>query len=333
MVGYGLAGRYFHAPFLRAAPGFDVAAIVTANDDRRAQATADFPDATLLAGADDVWQRRDEFDLVVIATGTAMHARLATEAVDARLPVVVEKPLAATAADAAAVVERAAAADVLVVPYQNRRWDADVLTLRTLLDEGALGAVRRFDSRFERWQPAPNPSAWRQVLPSRAGGGVLLDLGIHLVDQALTLFGPARLVHSEIAARRGGADDDAFLALEHESGPISHLWASAVAAAPGPRLRVLGSRAGYLHEHLDPQEAQLRAGRSPADEGFGTLPQQHWGRLMHGEDHEVVDAERGRWAALYDGVERALRQGSPPPVDARDAVAALHVLDAARGLT
>lgn len=318
---------------LRALPGFVVAAIVTSNEERRAEAAADFPAARLFSDPAEVWRQRDDFDLVVIATATGTHARLATGAVDVRLPLVVEKPLAATAAEAAALVDRAAAADVLVIPYHNRRWDADFLTLRGLLDEGALGDVRRFESRLERWQPAADPTAWRHSLSSSAGGGVLLDLGIHLVDQALTLFGPVRRLHSEVAARRGGADDDVFLALEHESGAISHLWASAVAAAPGPRLRVLGSRAAYLHQHLDPQEAGLRGGGSPADRGFGALPPEHWGRLVHGEDHEVVDAEPGRWVAFYAGVERSLREGAPPPVEAADAVAALRVLDQARERT
>lgn len=310
-----------------------MSAIVTSNDERQAQATADFPGVRVFADVDEVWRRRDEFDLVVIATGTATHARLAGEAVDAGLATVVEKPLAATAAEAAAVVERAARAGVLVIPYQNRRWDEDFLTCHRLIDEGALGAVQRYESRFERWQPARNPSGWRESLASVAGGGVLLDIGIHLVDQALLLFGPVRRLHSEIAWRRGGADDDVFLALEHASGPISHLWASAVTAAPGPRLRVLGSRAAYLHQRLDPQEAQLRAGGSPAAAGFGESPPEHWGRLMHGADHEAVPAEPGRWAAFYEGVARSLLEGAAPPVAAGDAVAALRVLDEARQLT
>jgi predicted dehydrogenase len=159
---------------------------------------------------------------------------------------------------------------------------------------------------------------------------VLLDLGVHLVDQAITLLGPVSHVYAEVASRRGGSDDDAFVALEHRSGAHSHLWCSAVAAAPGPRLRVLGSAGGYVAEYLDGQEDALRAGHRPDEPGFGVEPRERWGRLVHGDRGDPVPSERGRWSAFYQGVQSALADGSPPPVDPADAVAALEVLEAAR---
>jgi predicted dehydrogenase len=330
LVGYGLAGRVFHGPLVRATQGLEVTGIVTRDEQRRRQAMSDFPGASLLDTADEVWARRDAFDLVVLATVPGAHTSLALAAIDAGLAVVVEKPMAVNAADARTLIEHAAARGCLVVPFHNRRWDSDQLTLRKLIDQGALGRVHRFESRFERWRPAPNPDAWRDVTPAAEGGGVLLDLGTHLVDQALALFGPVSHIHGEVRALRGGADDDVFIALHHASGVESHLWASALAAAPGPRLRVLGSQAAYVVQHLDGQEDALRAGLQPDAAGFGAETPDRWGRVVRGEAGEAVQSEPGRWLTFYEGVERALRTGSPPPVLAEDAWEALQVLDAAR---
>jgi scyllo-inositol 2-dehydrogenase (NADP+) len=191
---------------------------------------------------DELWGRATEHDFVVIATRNDSHAPLARRAIDAGLAVVVEKPLAPSAEQAATLVEHARASGKLLTVFQNRRWDSDQRTLRKLLAEGTLGDVFRHESRFERWRPEPRADAWRETAEPEKGGGVLLDLGSHLVDQALQLFGPVSHVYAEIDNRRRSAgDDDAFLALQHRSGTYSHLWMSALAAAPGPRLRVLGS--------------------------------------------------------------------------------------------
>jgi scyllo-inositol 2-dehydrogenase (NADP+) len=330
LVGYGLSGRVFHGPLVRATPGLEVTAIVTGDEHRRQQAISDFPGVALLNSAEEVWTRRDDFDLVVIATLPGSHKPLALAAIDAGLAAVVEKPMAVNTADAHKLIERAATADCLLVPFHNRRWDSDQLTLRKLLDEGALGRVHRYESRFERWRPSANPDAWRDVLPATDGGGLLLDLGTHLVDQALTLFGPVSHIRGELRALRGGADDDVFIALRHASGVQSHLWAGAVAAAPGPRLRVLGSEGAYVVEHLDGQEDALRAGLQPDAAGFGAEAPDRWGRLLHGDAGEPVQSQPGRWLTFYEGVEHALRTGAPPPVRAEDALAALEVLEAAR---
>jgi scyllo-inositol 2-dehydrogenase (NADP+) len=330
LIGYGLAGRVFHGPLLRAMPGLEVAAIVSRDGNRRAQAAHDFPDARLLETADEVWTRRDEFHLVVLATVPGSHTRLAHDAVGAGLPIVVEKPLAITADGARVLINHAASRGVLVVPFHNRRWDSDQLTLRKLIQQGVLGDVHRYESRFERWRPRANPQAWREALPAAEGGGVLLDLGIHLVDQALSLFGQVSHVYGEVQARRGGADDDVFIALHHASGVESLLWASAVCGAPGPRLRVLGSRAAYVVQHLDGQEDQLGAGRAPDEVGFGVEARERWGRLLRGDAGEAVTTEPGRWLSFYEGIERALRTGAEPPVRAEDALLALEILDAVR---
>jgi predicted dehydrogenase len=277
-----------------------------------------------------LWAVASRHDLVVVASPTGSHAALAVAAVDAGLAVVVEKPLAPRVEVARDLIERAGAAGVMLSVFHNRRWDSDYLTLRRLVADGVLGDVVRYESRFERWRPHRAPGAWREELSGDDGGGVLLDLGVHLVDQARLLLGPVSHVYAEVTARRGGSDDDVFMALQHRSGAHSHLWASAVAAAPGPRLRVLGSAAGFIVEHLDGQEDALRAGHRPDEAGFGEVPPDRWGLLVHGDEKQSAPSERGSWRTFYEEVERALRLGEPPPVDPIDSLRTLEVLEAAR---
>ncbi len=327
LIGYGLAGAVFHAPLIAAEPGLRLTAVVTSDDTRRAQARAAHPDAELLGSADEVWAARERFDLVVVAAPNRAHVTLARDAIAARLPVVVDKPLAATADEARAVVAEAHAAGVPLTVFQNRRWDGDLLTVQRLLASGELGAVHRFESRFERWRPQPKPG-WRELADPAEGGGVLLDLGSHLVDQALLLFGPATHVYGELDVRRAAArvEDDAFVAITHASGVRSHLWMSAVSAHLAPRMRVLGERAAYVKEGLDGQEDTLRAGGSPTGPDWGTGPP---GLLVAGDDARPVQTERGAYPRFYAQVAAALRGEGPMPVDPMDAVRALAVLDAA----
>jgi predicted dehydrogenase len=332
IVGYGLAGRTFHAPLISATPGLAVETVVTGNPERREQALGDLPGVHVVPIVDELWERSAEHDLVVIATRNDAHAPLARRGLDAGLAVLVDKPLATNVADAAALVDHARERGRLLTVFHNRRWDSDMRTLQGLLADGSLGDVTRFESRIERWRPDLRPDAWRESAGAAEGGGVLLDLGSHLVDQALQLFGPATHVYGEVDARRGAAgDDDSFVALRHRSGTYSHLWMSAFAAAPGPRLRVLGTRAAFVVAEVDGQEDALRAGRRPDDPApWGVEPESRWGRLVRGDDSQPVPSEPGAWPEFYAELERALREGGPPPVDPADAVAALVVLDAAR---
>jgi len=332
LLGYGLAGSVFHAPFIATTPGLRLAMIVTGNDERREQALRDHPGVEIVAAADEVWERAAELDLVVIATPNDTHLPLGLAALDAGLSVVVDKPLALNAGDGQTLVDAAAERGLMLTAFQNRRWDGDFLTLRKLLDRNELGRVHRFESRFERWRPDVG-DGWRERVPPEQGGGLLLDLGSHLVDQAVQLFGPVRGLYAEVDTRRPGAvaDDDVFLALEHESGVHSHLWASTLAAERGPRFRVLGGEGAFVKHGLDVQEEALRNGRSPADADWGEEPRERWGRLVTGDAEREVPTERGSYGSFYAGVARSLEDGTPPPVDPRDAVAVLEILDEARG--
>ena len=328
LLGYGLAGSVFHAPYIAAADGLELAAVTTRDPERRRSAEERYPGVLVLDSPDNVFERAADFDLVVVATPNRMHVPNALAAFEAGLPVVVDKPLTPTADEARRLVDAADERGLMLTVFQNRRWDGDFLTVRQLVGEGALGTVHRFESRIDRWRPQLT-GAWREQ--AAEAGGLLLDLGTHLVDQALQLFGPAELVHAEIDVRRAGAEveDDVFLALAHESGERSHLWMSLVAAQPGPRFRVLGDRAAYVKHGEDPQEAALRAGRTPGDPGWGEEPPEAWG-LLGAEEVSPVPTVPGNYTAFYDGVARALLEGGPPPVDPADAVDVLELLEAAR---
>ena len=332
LIGYGLAGRYFHRPLVAAVAGIEVTTVVTADPGRRAEAEAEIPGALVLRRPAELWRRAADHDLVVVATPTATHRALGAAALRRGVAVVMEKPLGPDRRQGAALASLAAERGLGLFPFHNRRWDAEHLTLRRLLGEGALGRVLRYESRFERWRPVASPGAWREG-PGR-GAGVLLDLGVHLVDQALDLFGPAAAVYAEVEARRGGADDDVFVAIAHRGGVRSHLWAGALAAAPGPRLRVLGTEGAFVTRFLDGQEAALRSGTAADDPDFGVEPADRWGTLHHGDDDahpsRAVPSERGDWPAFYRQVVAALAAGGAPPVGVDDALAVLEVLDAAR---
>jgi scyllo-inositol 2-dehydrogenase (NADP+) len=331
LIGYGLAGSAFHAPSVAAAEGLELAAIVTSNEERRALARDRYPSAKLLTTAKELWARASDFDAVVIAAPNRAHVPLTLAALDAGLHVVVDKPLATNAAEGRMLVERAAEGGLLLTVFQNRRWDGDFLTVRRLVDEGTFGTVVRMESRLDRWRPQVE-ARWRESPDPADGGGLLLDLGSHLVDQALLLFGSVAGVYAELACRRPGAlvEDDVFLALEHESGVQSHLSMTLVAAQTAPRFRVLGTDAAYVKEGVDVQEEALRAGRTPDEPDWGLEPEERWGRLGTDDEARPVRTERGSYLAFYDGVAAALRDGGSPPVDPTEAVAVLDVLDRAR---
>ncbi|ATY95910.1 oxidoreductase [Streptomyces cavourensis] len=339
LVGYGLAGSVFHAPLIAATEGLVLDTVVTANEERRAEARAAYPDLRFAASPDELWERADELDLVVIASPNKTHVSLATAALEAGLPVVVDKPIAGTAAEARELAALAEERGLLLSVFQNRRWDNDFRTLAALIADGELGEVQRFESRFERWRPQLK-GGWRESGDPEEIGGLLYDLGSHVVDQALVLFGPAVRVYAESDVRRPGAaaDDDTFIAITHANGVRSHLYVSATTAQLGPRFRVLGSTAGYVKYGLDPQEAALREGRRPGAAGgepWGEEVETLWGRIGSGESPLTgggtpVRTLPGAYPAYYAAVTAAIRGTGENPVTALQAAAALDVLEAAR---
>jgi predicted dehydrogenase len=323
LVGYGTGGRYFHAPLIEAADGCELAGVVVRSAPRRADLAADRPGVPTYRSLGEL--AAAGVDAVVVTTPLDTHMALVHEAVGLRLPVVSDKPFA-TDADAARNAALAAEhAGVLLSVYQNRRWDADFLTARQVLASGALGEVVSFESRMEQPLPANG-------LPT-TGGGALLDLGSHAVDQALVLFGPVHSVYAELHVLPGDYDDRFFAALRHRSGVSSHVfgnWGSQ--GEPGPRFRIAGAAATCVIEDDDGQTGRLLEGRSPAGEGagWGTVPESRWGRLYRGGAGTPIPSCTGAWSSFYAGWARAVRGEAPPPVNPWDAVATLEVLDALR---
>jgi scyllo-inositol 2-dehydrogenase (NADP+) len=329
LIGYGLGGAAFHAPLIACTPGMRLATIVTRNPERRAQAAREHPQASIVDSVQAIWDRARDHDVVVVTTSNDAHFSLAMAALAAGLPVVVDKPFAVHAAQGREMIAEARRRNLLLTVYHNRRWDSELLTVKRLLAEQAFGEVLRFESRLERWRPQPK-GGWREQGAPELAGGLLYDLGTHLIDQALHLFGPVTDVYAELDRRRPGmeVDDDVFLALTHASGVRSHLIATSLSAQPLARMRVLGSRAGYLKVHGDVQEAALRSGGRPDISGWGEEPREHWGLLGVADAAVPVRSEPGAYQQFYAGVVAALRNGAPPPVDPQDAVAGLEIIEA-----
>jgi predicted dehydrogenase len=330
IIGFGLSGRVFHAPFLATNPDFEVSIIVTSNPDRASEAARLHPAAVVVDSVDELFERagQGQLDLIVIGSPSGTHAALADRALDAGVAVVVDKPFAVTTAEGRALIEKAERLGLPFTVFQNRRWDGDFLTLASLLDAGQLGDVRRFESRFEWWKPVQAKS-WKAEATASEGGGILYDLGVHLLDQALQLFGDVEQVHAEVITRRdgGAADDDTTVLLTHTSGVRTQLWMNGMAAQVGPRFHVLGSTSAYTSWGLDPQEAQLRGGALPTDDGFGVYGEERWGLLGIDGDVLALPTQAGKYATFYEILAEAMLHGGPLPVDPRESLRSLEIIE------
>ena len=330
LVGYGLGGRVFHAPLLASAPETELVGVLTTSADRIAQLADDHPGVPAVRSLEEL--RDAGAEAVVVSSATGSHSELTDSALDLGLHVVCDKPLAIDAAHARASVAKAATAGLLLTAFQNRRWDSDFLTVRRLLDEGVLGDVHSFETRFERWAPGTPRAWWRAELPPEQGGGVRLDLVTHLTDQAVQLFGHVSSVYAEIATRRAEsvADDDVTAYLTHANGVRTHVHASTMCGDTTRRMRVIGTEGAYVVGGVDGQEDALRAGLTPATEGdaWGIEPEAAWGEIRQGAVFAPVASERGRWDRYYPDFARAVRGEAPLTVDPASAVEVLDVLDA-----
>lgn len=331
VVGYGLAGSLFHAPFIAAVEGLTVSAVVTSDPQRQDAARHAHPAATVFRHVDELWAAAPEHDAVVIATPNRHHVPLARAALAAGLAVVVDKPLAASATDGAALVAEAAAAGRPLTVFQNRRFDGDFTTLQAVLASGELGELLRVESRFERWRPLPKAGAWREDADPAQAGGQLFDLGAHLIDQALLLLGQPESVYAESDRRRAGVtvDDDTFVAITFPGGRRAHLWTSMLAAEPGPRFIARGSKGTFVCWGLDPQEPALQAGARPGAPGW-VAPVDRRATVTTDAGTRTIDVPAGRWETFYERWRDALRGVAPVPVDPADAVRGLQVIEAAR---
>ncbi|WP_243455542.1 Gfo/Idh/MocA family oxidoreductase [Sphingosinicella sp. BN140058] len=305
-----MAGTVFHAPLIRSVADLELVA------------TAGSADAAALLADPSI-------DLVVIATPNRSHYPLAEAALQAGKHVVVDKPLTVTSAEAVGLITLAAERERMLTVFQNRRWDGDFLTVRDVLAGGRLGEIALFEAHWDRFRPAIKPG-WREV-PAE-GAGLFFDLGAHLIDQALILFGTPEALTADIGAQRAAADVDDYFRLTLHYGRLRvNLSAATLVTAPRPRFAVYGTAGALVKYGLDPQEAALRDGIDPRSSGFGEDSEARYATFtdVRGEP-ERIPTQAGRYRDFYAAVARAVRGEGPVPVDPADARAALRIIELAR---
>jgi len=322
VIGYGLGGRTFHVPLISAVPGLDLATIVTSQADR---VHAEWPGIEVRRDVESVLTDAD-IQLVVVSTPNDSHFDLATRALAAGKHVVVDKPFSVTVAEAEGIVAAAAAAGRVLSVFHNRRWDADFLTLQRLLTEGVLGEVCFIESHYDRFRPIVR-DRWRERdIP---GAGTWYDLGAHIADQVLLLWGPPESITADLAAQRAGAEatDYFHVILAYSGQRRAILHGGSIAAASTLRFVVHGPNGSYIKHGLDTQEASLKAGSGPGSPNYGTDPIEGEFTADDGEVRRVRN-ERGNYAAYYQELLRAIRDGTRPPVSGEDGLAVMRLIEA-----
>ena len=333
LFGYGLAGKVFHGPLLRVAPDLEVVGILTSDSERQMQAAADFPSALVTGDIEALWAL--EPDLAVVAGANVTHVPLSTEALDRGISVVVDKPITPDADSAQKLADLARANSALVFPFQNRRWDSDYLSLKSVVSSGVIGNPHRFESRLQRFRLLPK-GGWRDLTTPEAMGGVLYDFAPHLVDQALDLMGPVVSVQAFARTLREtpSSDDDLVMVLEHESGRLSYLVGSLVSSIPAPRFELFGNKGAVRIASVDTQEDHLKAGAIPSD-SWGIEPDasvvEIWTVDERGDTKTQSQAlQRGSWPSYYAEISDCLHTGAKPTVSIDQAIQTMRVLDAGR---
>lgn len=341
VVGYGLAGRVFHAPFVSAVPELELAAIVQRSGDEAKQA---YPAARQVRSFDDLLA--SDVELVVIGTPSATHYPLSKQALLAGKNVVCDKPMTTTTAQAEELEHIAREKGLLLFPFHNRRWDGDFQTLRALLHDGRVGRAVMLESRFDRYRPEPKPNAWREE--ESAGGGQLYDIGPHLIDQALTLFGRPATIFANVRKDRnvGDVPDGFDLILTFDTGRGDRkitvkLGTTVLAADPAPRYRLNGTSGTFVKHGLDPQEPTILGGTLPprlgssdvwlqeSEERFGTLTTCPDTSKPNDLKQERVPTLPGDYRLFYKNVADSLLGTAEPAVTARCAVRVARIIDLA----
>ena len=275
LIGFGLAGRAFHAPVIRAVPGLHLAAILQRSSNEAAEK---YPDVRIVRSLDELLAIK-EIQLIVIATPNDSHYPIARQCLAAGRDVVVDKPFTTTFEEARSLVEFAGEMGRLLTVYQNRRYDGDFQGIRQLVAAGTLGRIVRFETSYDRYRPQLKPGAWREM--QRPGSGILFDIAPHLIDHALVLFGLPEAVTADVRIERENAlADDAFDITLHYPGSMrAVLRSSILAVTPRPRFVVFGVQGTFVKQSFDPQENNLRHGIIPADTAWGLEPEENWGVL------------------------------------------------------
>jgi predicted dehydrogenase len=330
LVGFGLAGRAFHAPVIRAVPGLHLAAIVQRSG---TEAAEKYPDVRIVRSLEELLSI-PRIRLVVIATPNDTHYPFARKCLEAGRDVIVDKPFTTTLEEAVTLVQLAKDTGRLLTVYQNRRYDGDFQAIRTLVAQGTLGRIVRFETSYDRFRPQLKPGAWRET--SRPGSGILFDIAPHLIDHALILFGLPEAVTADVRAERENAvADDAFdITLHYANGMRTVLRSSILAAAPRPRFILFGTQGSFVKQAFDPQENNLRRGYIPSDTAWGAEPEENWGGLTvpRGDSFEQrrIPSVACDYRDYYANVRDALLGHAAPAVTPEYALDVMRMLELAR---
>lgn len=325
-VGYGTGGQHFHTPFISAADGCELAGIVARAEGTIAKARTDWPDTPIFPSLTAMIEAR-VCNAVTITTPPQTRRELVLEAIAAGLHVIADKPFAPNYAGAMELDAAAKAKRVTLGVYQNRRFDADLQTLKKVIDDGKVGKVWRIESRMDQDSP--------HTVERGPAGGLLRDLGSHVVDQMVYLLGPVATVDAQldIAEFPEGPTDVSFnLTLRHQNGAHSHLSASKLNFIDDRELRVIGEKGSYVSKTIDIQAQDIFAGKRPTDDlvSWGYEPEANWGTLRNAEGTVRIPSEQGRYHDYYSAFAACVRDGTPPPVTAETGARTLAILDAAR---
>jgi scyllo-inositol 2-dehydrogenase (NADP+) len=302
VIGFGLAGRIFHAAVIAATPGLELAAIVQRKGDEAAKA---YPNVQIYRSIEELLAD-ESIRLVAVGTPSFSHFEVAEQCLRADRDVVIDKPFVLTSDEAAQLIRLARERKRLLTVYQNRRWDGDFKTVEKILVSGLLGRLVTFESHFDRFRPQPKREVWRES--GGPGGGTLFDLGSHLIDQALTLFGKPESIFATVRVDRdNGAADDVFDITLFYPRLTAYLRASSLAKAAGARFTLHGTQGSFVKFGLDPQEDALKSGAGFDSPGFGHEPEEAWGKLyLEGAAPERVETEAGDYRGIYANVRDAL---------------------------
>ncbi len=325
LLGYGTGGAVFHAPFIAAVPRLALSAIVTS---RSADVARDVPNAAVVGDAQFIFDD-PAIELVVITTPNIMHFDLAERALRAGKHVVIDKPMTTTSTQADQLIALAARCGKLLSVYQNRRWDGDFLTVRKCIDDGRCGTVYSYEAHYDRFRPAIK-AGWRErPLPA---SGLLFDLGSHLIDQVLELFGLPQTLSADVIVQRPQAQvDDYFVVTMQYANRRAIVGASTLVARPGPHFAVHGDRGSFVKYGMDPQEADLKAGKAVASAGWGVDEPAAYGTFSGADGaSERIPTIPGSYARYYEAIADAIVDGAPLPVTAQQARDVVRTIELAR---
>ena len=322
IVGFGLSGKVFHAPFIHSHPGFQLSHVVERHHQRSKEI---YPSVHVVKDYHELLEDQS-LELIVIATPNAFHFPMAEACLKAGKHVVIEKPFTPSSHEANKLISISEKTGKEIFVYHNRRWDGDFLTIRKLLEQEVLGKVSQYEAHFDRYRPEINTEAWREE--NIPGGGVLYDLGSHLIDQALVLFGKPQAIIADIRSERMGSRvDDSFLLEMLYPDMKAVLKAGMMVKEIQPRYRIEGSNGVFTKSGLDPQESRLKAGEMPVSANFGKEDPEYWGSLEKSGDSGNpivrIPTENGKYMAFYDNVHASIRQNNAfpiKPVQARDVI-------------